>query len=224
MDGVNLPPDQRYISVDDFEHWSEQLAAKIADLSKDYVIFRAVAEGKSDDPEAVEADPEEARAMATAVANQVLIEIILTLNEIPVLSAALSGGPMPDLIAALGDLRSGRNSTFFTKTPGQKGPNLQSTMMKIRAVACVHTATRAGMIDAEAHSLVAKIFSAAGHRGKKKGPISKTTVFDWCAEITPNHDGKIQQRLLAQALDKMRPSFTRAEAISLIQREARKRL
>ena len=210
--------------MDNLTDWANKLATKIADLSADYDVFRSAAEGRSSDPDALEVDPIESRAWATMIARNLLQEIILELDKLPVLHGAFRNGPMIDLIAALDDLRRGKRSDFFVLLPGQNLPSTKFIMLKLRAVASVHTAMRSGMNDADARALVAKIFTDAGHTGKKKGPISKSTVFDWCTEMTPNLNGTTEQRILAETLAKL-PAVIPAEKVkNLIRKEAAKRL
>lgn len=203
--------------------WAAKLAEILTKVSADYQRLRAGAEGTSPEAIAEEVEPAVARAAATAAAAQALTQIVLALDQVPELKGQFREGPIPDLLAALDDVRRGRRSDFFTPWPQQHQPTTSFSMLKLRAVASVHTGYRAGLDDTRARDLVAKTFSQAGHRGKKKGPISTSTVFDWCGELEPSEDGSVEQRIIADTLRRLPKSLSLEDAKRLIRAEAAKR-
>jgi len=208
----------------DNSNWAANLRASITSITQDYARLRTVAEG-GPDVDGTFYDAADARAAAASAANQVLIHIVLALDELPELHGAFRGGPLPDLIAALDDLRRGKSSPFFKPRPGVTSQlSTQIEMLKVRAVTCASVMMRSGIGSTEACRLVAKTFAAAGHKGKKGGPVSASSVFDWCAELTPDPAGSAAQQIISATLEKLPDRLSQPEALRLMKAEARKRL
>jgi hypothetical protein len=205
------------------EPWAKRLSDSISKITADYVFLRGAAEGGSD-RDSGDCDPIDARIAATSAATQTLIHIMLALDDLPELRGKFSNGPLPDLIAALDDLKQGKVSEIFRPAPQLKGKNTNKTeMLKLRAVTCVAVLERSGSKSTDACKTVSKIFADQKHKGKKGGPISASTLFDWCAELVPNLSGTVQQRILAQTLARLPHRIERTEALRLAKIEAEQR-
>ncbi|MDQ1231679.1 hypothetical protein [Sphingomonas sp. SORGH_AS_0879] len=206
------------------ESWAADLRAKIDAISADYAQLRMVAETGIDDEGNLH-DQTEAMAAATAAANQVLIHIIIALNELPEFHGVFRDGPIPDLMAALDDLRRGQSSDFFRPWPQHKGQlSTKINMLQVRAVASILILERSGASNIEARKITARIFASAGHKGKKGGPIGASTLYDWYTEFASNLGENAGQRIITEALSKLPKTIDRAEAIRLAKVEAGKRL
>lgn len=208
----------------DWDAWAIKLRADLDRIKRDYSLLREVAE-TGVDQDGVPQDAVVARAAATAAATQSLIHITIALNEISSFEGALRDGPLPDLIAALDDLRRGQAPNFFRPWPQVSGKlSTKTDMLKVRAVTSVLVVQRSGVGDTKACSVVARIFAEAGHRGKKGGALSASTVFAWVSELNPGVIETREQQLIAETMSRLPQTITRFEAIRLAKLEAVKRL
>ena len=66
------------------------------------------------------------------------------------------------------------------------------------AVALVEFFERAGLKNVEARKEVARILGDAGFVGRKGGPISPQTLFEWQVQITGEEEGSPRRELLAE--------------------------
>ncbi len=206
------------------DDWYYELRSRLERLKTDYVLRREVAETGVDN-EGTSQDTTLARAEATELATASLVQIVLALNEHPVLNGVFRNGPMPDLIAALDDLRRGQSPEFFRPWPKVSGRlSTRTDMLKLRAVTSVLVVKRSGVADTEACSIVARIFADAGHRGKKGGALSASTLFSWVAELAPSVVETREQQLIAETMSRLPDHIARPEAIRLARLEAVKRL
>ncbi len=211
-------------SAFDRSGWAAKLRTDLDHIRDDYSLLRKVAATGLDD-EGMSQDTSVAQAAATAAATQALIRIAIALDEIPALKGSLRDGPVPDLIAALDDLRRGQSPEFFRPWPKVSGRlSTRTEMLKVRAVTSVMVMKRSGVGDTEACSVVARIFAEAGHRGKKGGALSASTVFAWVSELTPGVIETREQQLIAETMSRLPQAITRPEAIRLTRLEAAKRL
>jgi hypothetical protein len=209
----------------DLDTWAEELSEALGPLTQSYRRLRSAAEGRAQDDELSEAEPSELRSALTFTANQALAQIALALNRLPQVQELLRDGPIPDLLAALDDLDRGLNPALLQTTPTANGRlSTRIDMSKLRAAASVFMLKRAGMNDAPARRLVAKIFAEAGHTGKKGKPLSASTLFEWCTYCEPDPDGNLHQKILAKQMAKVRSDLTQSEVITLIKTEAAIRL
>ncbi|WP_267381766.1 MULTISPECIES: hypothetical protein [unclassified Sphingomonas] len=204
--------------------WAKELREDIDSITADYGRLRRVAETGVDEDGEVH-DAIEARAAATAAATQALIRVVLALDNLPELHGSFRGGPLPDIIAALDDLRRGRLSELFRPHPQSKGHlSTAADMLKMRAVTSVLVLERSGASNAEARKIVAKIFADAGHLGKKGAPVSASTLFQWCASSATGVIETTEQAIIADVMSKLPSVITRSDAITLTKVEAAKRL
>lgn len=204
--------------------WAADLRTAIDRIGSDYALLRQVAE-TGIDQHGESHDPVEARAAATAAATQALIHVVLALEDLPQLKGSFLGGPLPDLIAALDDLRRGQSPEFFRPWPQTKGQlSIQLNMLKVRGVTSVLVVERSGASNAEARKIVARIFADAGHLGKKGAPVSASTLFQWCTDLAPGIVETREQGIIAQAMSRLPERIARADALRLAKAEAAKRL
>lgn len=210
--------------VTDRTGWAVNLRTVLDRISVDYSQLRRVAETGVDDAGDLH-DPAEAQAAATAAATQALIQVVVALDELPEIKGSLRGGPLPDLIAAMDDLRRGQSPELFRPWPQRKGQlSARVNMLKMRAVTSVLVLERSGASNAEARKIAAKIFADAGHRGKKGAPVSASTMFGWCTDFASGIDETVERRIISATLSKLPDSISRSEAVRLAKAEAAKRL
>lgn len=219
--------------MDDRTLWAVQLAKELAPLTAHYQTLRSLAEETISDEQADEVDPSDARTAATACAALFLNHLTVALKKLPELREVVLDGPLPEFLAGMEDLRNGNVPSLFKPTSSVTGRlSTKQEMLKLRTAASVFVLRECGVPDAEARRLVAKIFSDAGHKGKKGGPISPSTIFSWCIDCAPDPNGTSQQRLMAGMIADMTAGrnndlpkgFDRTQATKIIRREAAKRL
>jgi hypothetical protein len=88
-----------------------------------------------------------------------------------------------DLLLALHTIaEGGKPALLQTRVKGVGQDPVGRRFIKYNAVLCVRVLVDLGLRDKAAREFVAKSFTAAGHRGRKGGPLSAATIFEWTTE------------------------------------------
>jgi hypothetical protein len=130
------------------------------------------------DPAAHAHDADAVLAMADTLAGAMGL-----LRKLPGFNDNLGVAALHDLLAALHTLaEGGKPALLQVNVKGTGQDSVGRRFVKYNAVMCVRVLVALGQKDKVARDFVAKAFSAAGHRGRKGGPLSAKTLFEWGAE------------------------------------------
>lgn len=122
-------------------------------------------------------------------AAEVLLSIHEALRELPVFEKSSGAAVLHDVACALHDVVHGGNPRLFSPSqPGKRGGDgIDRNYLKIFAVLAVRFLIEAhGWQETRATREVSRRLSAAGATGRKGGPLSQTTVQDWCNKANAN--------------------------------------
>lgn len=163
--------------------WVTRLHGKLVARDLQYQGIKAIERMKLDpdqigNAELIDTDPGANALLAAAAA---LGAVIGALREIPSFQGNIGLVGLEDLAFALLDLDGGGRPKMLYPRPGGKssGDGHGRQMLKTRALVCVEILEGSGLTNEVARTNVANLFSAAGHRGRKGGPLSAKTLYEW---------------------------------------------
>lgn len=182
--------------------WAERLKDKLAEAADGY---RQCIASHQDMPGAYELrDRIEANAEPIDVARVYMLKSLGAVMEALMARPELSEPdgniflPLHDLAQALRSLNEGRRTELLETRKGVS--RLQHPIEAQRqsfAVVLVEVFEQAGLKNVAARSEVAKILGSAGLVGRKGGPVSAQTLFDWQNQINDEDaDGQRRQALI----------------------------
>jgi hypothetical protein len=147
-------------------------------------------------------DADAVLAIADALAGSMSL-----LRRLPGFSDNRGLDALHDLLLALHTLaEGGKPALLQASVKGNGQDTVSRRFLKYNAVLCVRVLVDLGLRDKAAREFVAKAFSAAGHLGRKKGPLTAPTIFQWAAECgtgagDPNGEAWLESHLLAWRSD-----------------------
>lgn len=129
--------------------------------------------------------------------------------------------PLHDLAQALRGLNEGRRSDLLdTRKADQRSRHPVEAQRQALAVALVEFFERAGLKNAEARKEVARILGNAGFVGRKGGPISAQTLFEWKEQIRAEDEMSPRREVLAKyrtvlfPTESWKPSIAEAQTLA----------
>ncbi len=142
-----------------------------------------------------EKDPEAARIEATAVVAYTMIDLYQTLLALPEFAGGKGLLPLQDLTQALGDLIGGGQPSLLTRRAGvgKGGDTFGRRYIKKQAVTGVRCLRALGYDEKAACELVAREFSAAGVKGRKRRQdgsyaVDRGTILNWVISAPSNQE------------------------------------
>lgn len=183
--------------------WAEDLKAKLSEAAD---LYRECIASHRDRPGAYKLrdhiDPDaEPIDIARIYMLKSLGAVMQAIIQLPEFSDPAGRALMPlhDLAQALRGLNEGRRSELLeTRKADQRLRHPVEAQRQALAVALVEFFEQAGLKNAEARNEVARILGKTGFVGRKGGPISAQTLFEWEAQITVEGDGSPRREVLAQ--------------------------
>lgn len=166
-----------------------------------------------------------------AKAAEAILEVAKALRELPIFRDSKGVAILHDVAGSLRDVVMGGTPRMFTPTrAGKRGADgIHRNYQKVFVVWAVRFLIEAhGWKETKAVKLVAEKFAEAGATGRKGGPLSSTTVQDWCNKARPDSENPDEVRVdreVERNMEELRshPIWpgVEAEAISWIERIAR---
>lgn len=183
--------------------WAGDLKGKLAEAA---ALYRECLASHNDRPGAYELrDRIAADAEPIDIARVYIIKslgaVMEALLKMPEFKDAdgLTMQPLYDLAQALIGLNEGRRSELLeTRKVGERTRHPVQFQRQALAVALVEFFERALLSNVKARNEVARIFGNAGLVGRKGGPISAQTLFDWRAQIEGEEPDGPRRLVLAQ--------------------------
>lgn len=160
--------------------WANRLHEQLEQIGEDYQLA----------PWEVADDPEEFAGLnlKQARAAEALLAISAALRDLPPFEKSKGAAILHDVAGALRDVVMGGAPRLFSSArPGSPGGDgIHRNYVKIWVVLAVRFLVEAHELkETKARATVAAIFSEAGAKGRKGGPLSPSAVKDWCEKAHP---------------------------------------
>jgi hypothetical protein len=193
--------------------WAEKLSKRLNQRQDEYSLLRAGSRSSSTDNELC-------RVLALKSAALALVDVLNAMKELPQFAQNNGLAPLLDVASGLHDLTIGGRPRILERAAGigtgQDGAG--KSYVKRHAAIAVLLLEAAGLGNTAARKLVARELSGLGFKGRKGGPLSPGTLFDWVEECrgTPGWD-EMKQFVEAWAGDQAEP-LTQTGVLSWIRR------
>lgn len=133
---------------------------------------------ETENPELINGDP---RTNATMTAAAALGAVVAALKELPNFQGNMGLTALSDIGIAMADLQQGLRPSLLQPKAGSptSGDSLGRRLIKAHVVLCVELLELAGVNNSRARRDIAAIFSRHGFKGRKSGPLSAASIYEW---------------------------------------------
>lgn len=160
--------------------WARRLHDRLEQIGGAYL---ATPWGEPADPESFEG-----LTLKQARAAEALLATCTALRELPIFEKSAGVAVLHDIAGALHDVVRGGSPRLFLAVPTGRpgGDGIHRNYLKVCVVLSVRLLVEGhSLVEGTATKIVAKLFAAAGATGRKRTPLSHTTVLDWCNKAHP---------------------------------------
>lgn len=159
--------------------WANRLHDRLERIGQDFI----------DTPWEVADDPSDFSGLnlKQARAAEALLAVCNALQELPQFEKSKGAAAIHTVAGALRDVVMGGNPRLFQSVrPGSPGGDgMDRIYLRNQVILAVRFLVQAhGVTELSACKTVATIFADAGATGRRKGPLSASTVKDWCDKTT----------------------------------------
>lgn len=159
--------------------WAKRLYQRLEDIGGDFI----------DTPWDVADDPKEFSGLnlKQARAAEALIAVASALQELPLFQKSKGVATIHTVSGAIRDVVVGGEPRLFQSVPpgSPGGDGMDRLYLRNQVLLVVRFLVQAhGLTEINACKITAEIFADAGATGRKKGPLSASTVKDWCDRTT----------------------------------------
>ena len=167
--------------------WVSRLNGKLVALDTQYQAIAQIRRMRFDpdgtgNADLIDGDPQ---SNATLTAAAALAAVVAALKEIPTFQGTVGLTALTDLGLALADLDQGLRPAMLQPRPDVKASTDGSgrRMIKAHVVLCVELLELAGVKNSKARRDVGAIFARHGYKGRKGGPVSAQSIYEWQASV-----------------------------------------